>query len=196
MAGNYWAKFTNRRVSRRHAIAATGSVAAAAAFLAACGGDDDDSGGSGGSSGGSSSGGSSSGGSSSGSAGQSGLLANPTDDSGDRKRGGEINTPILNIGTATLEQSLGGNGAGSPLVHLAHSQLMRAKIGTFNDTPQGEWEPEFAESYEQSADGLQVTFKLRGMKFDDRPPRQHRGGRGLQLEALRGDQPESARARQ
>jgi peptide/nickel transport system substrate-binding protein len=171
MAGNYWAKFARNRVSRRHAILATGGAAAAAAFLAACGGDDDSNGGSSGSgSSGSSGSGSSSGGGTSGGAAQSGLLTTPTDDSGDRKRGGEINTPILNIGTATLEQSLGGNGAGSPLVHLAHSQLMRAKIGTFNDTPQGDWEPEFAESYEQSADGLQVTFKLRGMKFDDRPP--------------------------
>ena len=163
MANNYWAKFATNRISRRHAIKATGSVAAAAAFLVACGGDDDDAG-NGGSSG------SSSGGSTSAPADQSGLLITPTDESGNRARGGEINTPILNIGTATLEQSLGGNGAGSPLVHLAYSQLMRAKIGTFSNTPQGEWEPEFAESYEQSDDGLQVTFKLRSMKFDERPP--------------------------
>jgi ABC-type transport system substrate-binding protein len=163
MADNYWAKFTSNRISRRHAIKATGSAAAAAAFLAACGGDDDDdSGGSSSSSGGSSSG--SSGG------GSSGLVTTPTDETASRKRGGELNTPITNIATATLEQSLGGNGSGSALVHLAYSQLMRAAIGTFNDTPQGVWEPEAAESYEQSADGLQVTFKLRDMKFDDRAP--------------------------
>jgi ABC-type transport system substrate-binding protein len=172
MAGNYWAKFTSNRISRRHAIKATGSAAAAAAFLVACGGDDDDSGGS---SSGSSSGsgsGSSSGsgaGASSGSSTPTGLLAKPTDESGSRARGGELNTPI-NVSTATLEQSLGGSGSGSALVHLAYSQLMRGALGTYDETPQGVWEPEFAESYEQSADGLQVTFKLRGMKFDDRAP--------------------------
>ncbi len=76
----------------------------------------------------------------------------------------------VNVATATLEQSAGGNGSGSALVHSAYSQLMRAKIGTYKDTPQGVWEPEFAQSFEQSADGLSVTFKLRGMKFDNRAP--------------------------
>ena len=70
-----------------------------------------------------------------------------------------------------MEQSLGGNGSGSQLVHLTYSQLMRAKMSTHkNVPPASEWEPEFAQSYEQSADGLQVTFKLRGLKFDARPP--------------------------
>jgi peptide/nickel transport system substrate-binding protein len=166
MRDNYWAKLATNRISRRHAIKVTGSAAAAAAFLAACGGDDDSSSGS--SSPGSSSS-ATSGSSTSKPADQSGLLIKPTDESASRKRGGEINTPI-NVSTATLEQSLGGNGSGSALVHLAYSQLMRAKIGTYSAVPEGEWEPEFAESYEQSADGLQVTFKLRGMKFDPRPP--------------------------
>jgi hypothetical protein len=38
MARNYWAKFANNRISRRHAIQVTGCAAAAGAFLAACGG--------------------------------------------------------------------------------------------------------------------------------------------------------------
>jgi peptide/nickel transport system substrate-binding protein len=164
----YWSRFSTNRISRRHAIKATGSAAAAAAFLAACGGDDDDDSSSSSSS--ASSGSSSSGSSGGGGGASSDLLIIPTDDSASRKRGGELNIPTPGTSTATLEQSLGGNGSGSHLVHLAHSQLMRAKIGTFNDIPQGTWEPEFAESYEQSDDGLQVTFKLRGMKFDDRAP--------------------------
>jgi len=38
MATGYWSKIAGTRVSRRHAIVATGGSAAAAAFLAACGG--------------------------------------------------------------------------------------------------------------------------------------------------------------
>jgi ABC-type transport system substrate-binding protein len=154
-------------MSRRRALAAMGGTAAAAAFLAACGGDDDDAAPGGGSTGAATGGGSTGG--ATGPAASSGLLSTPTDQSASRKRGGELNIPT-NVATATLEQSLGGNGAGSALVHLTHSQLMRATIGTFDKVPLGEWEPEFAESYEQSADGLTVTFKLRGMNFDDRPP--------------------------
>jgi peptide/nickel transport system substrate-binding protein len=156
MSGGYWERFQQARVGRRRVLAATGASAAAAAFLAACGGDDD--GGSG---------------ATGGAKDTSGLLATPKDETSSRKRGGTLNLPVIpgqNTATATLEQSLGGNGSGSPLVHLAYSQLMRAKIATYPNTPASEWEPEFAQSYEQSADGLQVTFKLRGMKFDDRPP--------------------------
>ena len=54
--------------------------------------------------------------------------------------------------------------------------------------PQSAWEPEFAQSYEQSADGLKVTFKLRGMKFDNRAPTNGRvstsAGRQVQLGPL------------
>src|SRR5687768_17694985 len=148
MTANYWDRFTTRRLSRRRALLATGGTAAAAAFLAACGGDDDDDGGSGGGTG---------------PVDRSGLLTTPKDETSTRKRGGTLNIagPPAGIANATLEQALGGNGSGSVLVHHTYSQLMRAKIGTFNDTPQGEMEPEFAQSYEQSADGLKVTFKLR-----------------------------------
>jgi peptide/nickel transport system substrate-binding protein len=157
MAANYWDKFTTRRVSRRRALLSTGGTAAAAAFLAACGGDDDDGGGSGGGTG---------------AVDKSGLLSTPKDETSTRKRGGTLNIagPPAGTANATLEQSLGGNGSGSILVHTTYSQLMRAKIGTYENPAQGEWEPEFAQSYEQSADGLKVTFKLRGMKFDNRAP--------------------------
>lgn len=170
MEANYWHRFRATRLTRRRALTATGSVAAAAAFLAACGGDSNKSS-SGSSSGtGNSTGSTASGGTSgTGGAAATGLLANPTDQTSTRKRGGTLNI-AASVATATLEQSLGGNGSGSALVHSTYSQLMRAKIGTYKDTPQGVWEPEFAKSYEQSADGLTVTFKLRGMKFDNRPP--------------------------
>jgi peptide/nickel transport system substrate-binding protein len=38
---SYWNRFVGKRISRRHALAITGSAAAAAAFLAACGGGND-----------------------------------------------------------------------------------------------------------------------------------------------------------
>src|SRR5581483_6437502 len=166
MEPSYWEKFQTNRVTRRRALTATASAAAAAAFLAACGGSDDNK--SGGSGGSASSGGSSA------KKDSSGMLANPTDETSKRTRGGTLNISgsIGNnsLGTATLEQSAAGNGSGSLLVHSTYSQLMRAKIGTYKEPAKGEWEPEFAQSYEQSADGLTVTLKLRGLKYDNRPP--------------------------
>src|SRR5919106_958349 len=149
---SYWTKITTSRLSRRRALAATGGAAAAAAFLAACGGDDEGP---------------------EGPRDSSGMLITPKDETDGRKRGGTLNIAggSINVATATLEQSLGGNGAGSQLVHLTHSQLMRAKMSTYEEVPpESLWEPEFAQSYEQASDGLSVTFKLRGMKFDNRPP--------------------------
>jgi len=158
MTGDYWTKLTSNRLSRRRALVTTGAGALGAAFLAACGGSDDSGGGS----------------KDSGAAKKkdnSGLLASPTSDSSARKRGGTLNyVPRPALSSATLEQSLGGNGSGSILVHLAYSQMMRAKISTYDKVPESVWEPEFASSYEQSPDGLTVTFKLRGLKFDDRAP--------------------------
>jgi ABC-type transport system substrate-binding protein len=129
-------------------MAATGG-ATAAVLLAACGGDEDSG--------------------PKGPVDRSGFLIKPTDQTNTAKRGGTLNIAAA-VSTATLEQSLGGNGGGSLLVHNLYNQLMRIKMGVYDETPRGETEPEFAESFEMSADGLTVTFKLRGMKFDDRPP--------------------------
>src|SRR5262245_26212210 len=103
MESNYWNNLSAGRLSRRRALTLTGAGALGAAFLAACGGSDD------------------SDSKSSGSTKKkdtSGLLANPTDDSAQRKRGGELRLAQNLVSTATLEQSLGGNGSGSILVHL------------------------------------------------------------------------------
>jgi ABC-type transport system substrate-binding protein len=122
-----------------------GGAAAAAAFLAACGGSDKPSG----------------------PKDRSGFLIKPVDQTSAAKRGGTLN--IAGPTTTTLEQHLGGSGSLSFGAYV-YSQLMRLKLGTYDEPPQGAAEPEFAESYEMSGDGLQVTFRLRGIKYDNRPP--------------------------
>jgi len=156
MESSYWGKFTATRFSRRRALTATGVTAAAAVFLAACGGDDDKS--------------SSSSGSGGGAKDTSGLLLQPADQTSSRKRGGTLNLAVNGVIAAGLDQNIGGSGGGNSLVNSAYNQLMRAKIGTYNEVPDGTWEPEFAKSFEQSGDALSVTFRLRGLKYDSRPP--------------------------
>src|SRR4051812_35635836 len=105
MPSSYWDSMTSNRFNRRRALQATSAGVLGAAFLAACGGSDDSGGG----------------GKSTGPTTKkdsSGLLANPTSDSSARKRGGTLNyVPRPALSSATLEQSLGGNGSGSILVH-------------------------------------------------------------------------------
>jgi ABC-type transport system substrate-binding protein len=122
-----------------------GAAAAGAALLAACGGDAKPSG----------------------PKDRSGFLITPTDQTKTAKRGGTFN--IAGPTTTTLEQHLGGSGSLSFGAYV-YSQLMRLKLGTYEEPPQGAAEPEFAESYEMSGDGLTVTFRLRGIKYDNRPP--------------------------
>ena len=155
MDSNYWRRFTESRIGRRRMLATLGTTTAAAAFLAACGGDDDDDSGGGGTGG-------------TGAA-SSGLLTTPKDQTSTAKRGG-ANNVAANLATSTYEQTVNGSGSGGFLMPNVYSTLMRQKLGTYDKPPQGETEPEFAQSYEVSDGGLTVTFKLRGMKFDDRPP--------------------------
>jgi peptide/nickel transport system substrate-binding protein len=147
MTQSYWDRLLFKRIGRRRALAAAGTGALAAAMAAACGGDDD----------------------SSTPADRSGFLASPTDQTKEAKRGGTLNIAGA-ASTATLEQSLGGSGSGGLIIPNLYSQLMKINLGTYDEVPQGVTEPDFAESFEISGDGLTITFKLRGAKFDDRPP--------------------------
>jgi hypothetical protein len=126
---NYWNNVTRKRLSRRHALAVMGSTAAAAAFLAACGGDDDEGGS------GTTGGTGSTGGGATGPAGTSGLLITPVEQDSVAKRGGTLNIAGAPA-TATLEQSRGGSGAGGLQIPNAHSQLMRIKMGSYDETPE------------------------------------------------------------
>src|SRR5262245_21444213 len=98
----------------------TGGGAAAAAFLVACGGGKDKS-------------------AAAGPKDRSGFLKTPTDETKAAKRGGTLN--IAGATTTTLEQHLGGSGSLSFGAYV-YSQLMRLKLGNYNDPPQGATEPE------------------------------------------------------
>ena len=136
---NYWASMTSNRLSRRRALQTTGAGVLGAAFLAACGGSDD------------------SGGSKSSRLDHQEGQLRPPGQSDQRlfgaqaRRHAELRTASRIEHVRPWSSRLGGNGSGSILVHLAYSQLMRAKISTYDKVPESVWEPEFAQSYEQSA---------------------------------------------
>jgi ABC-type transport system substrate-binding protein len=150
---NYWSKVLDRRVTRRRAIAATGITAASAAFLAACGGGDDD-----------------------GPADiterdTSGLLSAITEEKG-AKHGGKF---IINNASNRDPLHLDGKAQGQVQLNffqsMAYEALVANKPGFKEPSTWSEVEPNLAESWEVSGDGLQITFKLRqGVKFHNKPP--------------------------
>jgi ABC-type transport system substrate-binding protein len=164
MSDSYWDKLTRTRLSRRRALLAAGTGSAAAAFLAACGGDDDDSASTG--AGGGSTGGATG---STGGAATSDLLIKPTDLTASAKRGGTLNI-FGNFSASHFEQLLSVSGSGGLLASKTYNTLTRQTLGTHNNLSQGEVEGEFADSWEMSADGLTVTYKVRPATFDRRPP--------------------------
>ena len=144
---SYWTRTLRNRITRRRAIASAGAGALAATFLAACGGGGDDEGVQGDA---------------------SGLLAKVEDTSREAKVGGTwvnpINADILNMDPY-------GVTIGSAHAPWGYSRFVIYKPAKFPESPQGEVEPDGAESWEMSPDGLTFTFKLRSnLKLDPRPP--------------------------
>jgi ABC-type transport system substrate-binding protein len=147
MASNYWQNLTNARTSRRRALIGAGSVAAAAAFLAACGGGD-----------------------SSGEKGSaSSLLGKPADTTAKAKRGG-IMFLSRNNNQADFDPLAGQGSMTSGQTAAVYSRLIAHKIGKHPDRVDGSLVPDAATSWEVSPDATQITLKLRGMPFDQRPP--------------------------
>ena len=147
MVEGYWRSILSRRLQRRRALRALGSVTASAALLAACGGDDDRSDqGSG-----------------------SDLVTKPEDTSKQAKRGGELKH-FRNAGTDNMDPYGSLSPITSSLAGLSYSRLTMLKAGYLEDSD-GEFVGDIAESWEWSPDRLQLTMKLRNdVKFHNIAP--------------------------
>ena len=131
---NYWTGVLDQRLSRRHAVTATGAGALGAAFLAACGGSD--------------SGGGSSGGN------KSSLVAPVVDETKNVKRGGVLKR-IVSSEWQPFDPML---SVAIPLGRI-YSRLFKVKAGHLEPTT-GTIEGDLAESWELSPDKLTLTVKL------------------------------------
>src|SRR5688572_3143819 len=141
MDHSYWNRFLGKRISRRHAMAVTGSTAAATAFLVACGSDGD-----GGSTG-------------SGTTGGTGAALDPT--SG--KVGGKLIWQGYGDPGGGRELIKIRNGGVLNLAGLTHDGLLEFAYGQPKYPGIGdEVLPALAQALpEISPDKLQVTFKMR-----------------------------------
>ena len=182
MESNYWNRTLRRRVARRRVLLGGSGAVLGAAFIAACGGDDDDddapsspsTGGATGSTGGASTGGggATGGGATGGGAtGASGLLTPAMDTTSSAVQGGVW--PHYTTTEVRTMDPLNNASVGSGINHQAwaYSRMFQWEPGILESPVGGAIVPDAAESFEQSPDGLTLTFKLRGdMLFDPREP--------------------------
>ncbi len=144
MAG-YW----STKVTRRRAVAglaATG-IGAAALGTVGCGGGSDDSG----------------------QEEASSLINKPVDSTSKVVKGG-IFSHFVTTEAANFDGLAGNNAAVSVITGFTYPFLVRNKMVKSPAAYTGEVEPDAAESFEVSTDGLQYTFKIRPSKLDARPP--------------------------
>jgi peptide/nickel transport system substrate-binding protein len=162
--GSYWNTFVGKRISRRHALAATGSAAAAAAFLAACGGGNNNK---------TSTGGGATGGATGATGGTGATGAS----------GAAIDNTKGTVGGKLIWQGYGDPGAGLELIKvgnagvyqmasLTHDSLLEFAYGQPKYPSIGnEVLPNLASALpEVSPDKLTVTFKLRKATFHNGQP--------------------------
>jgi ABC-type transport system substrate-binding protein len=153
MTTDYWHQALSQRLTRRRAVAAGAGVAASAAFLAACGG------------------GGSGGGTKAEDKDASGLLTKAQNTSATAKQGGTfpyfIQAEVITMDP--LNNASSGTGVNNQA--LAYSRFLQWKPGILETPVGGDFVLDAAEGFEQSPDGLKLTFKLRNdIKFDPRPP--------------------------
>src|SRR5207302_3908679 len=143
-----WSRLLEQRITRRRGFAATGAGVTAAALLAACG--------SSGSGGGAKKGDS------------TGRVTKPADTTKEAKRGGILKDYIRGE-PATLDP-FNPNAALNAVSRSVHGMLLREKVAHLG-LPDSAMEGDLAESWEFSADGLQINMKLRpNAKWHNKPP--------------------------
>src|SRR5437879_1872391 len=99
-----------------------------------------------------------------------GLIVTPEDTTKQAKRGGIYQSVVPNDET-NLDPFTTTRGAGSGGVEVAAYQKLLREKESIGSVKTQTFEGDAAESYELSADGLQLTAKLRpNNKFDPRPP--------------------------
>ena len=176
LPSNYWSRVLDNRISRRRGLTVAGAGVMSAAFLAACGGSD-----SGGNSGNDTKD-------------KASLVTKPEDTVKQAKKGGILKDRLLgDAPTMDVQQPI------SPLNRTArhvYNTLVRPKRNYLDET-NFDIEPDFAESWEVSPDGLTITMKLRAnAKWHNKAPVNGRAVDAsdvhLQLEPLR---PERSAAR-
>ena len=147
----YWQKLTERRFSRRRALAtvAAAGVGATALSLIACGGGSEEP--------------------SKGD--KSGLVYSPEETTSKAKTGGTFKGFDTSDPTSMDPLTSSAFQTTSTIAYWAYPRMLKWQLAKFPAEPEGGTEGELAESFEISADKLQVTFKLRqGMKWDARAP--------------------------
>jgi ABC-type transport system substrate-binding protein len=147
----YWDEFMQSRISRRRSLAVSGIAlgSAAALSLIGCGGGNDSNNGNE----------------------ASGILTKSSDTTKQAVAGGEFHDRIPSDANYYLLDS-NFNESGNPgIAGWVYPHFVKGKLGTVDNLPTGISEGDFAESWEQSPDGLKVTFRVRpGIKWDPRAP--------------------------
>lgn len=171
---SYWSSILQSRTSRRRALAWGGTAAAGlgALSLVGCGGDDDEDAqqpaGTNGDGGG---------------AQTSDLMPRPVDTTDSAVQGGNVGARISSD-RSWYSYDINNNSSGNDgIAGWVYSRFVKAKLGTRDSLPDGSVDGDFAESFEVSPDGLEVTFKVRsGIKFDSRPPTNGREGTAADMQ--------------
>ena len=147
MNSSYWSNLLDKRITRRRALGTTAGGLSATALLVACGGSSD--------------GGNKESAPS--------LLAKPVDTTSKAKRGGIMFLARPN-NPGDFDPLAGQGSMTSTHTSAVYSRLLSHKVGKYPNQVDGSLEPDAASSWEVSPDATQITLKLRGLKFDHRPP--------------------------
>ncbi len=152
---SYWRSFQNSRLTRRRALggALAAGSAAAALSMVGCGGGND------------------SGGAAKEEAKGSGLTYTPVDTTDKAKAGGDYKS-VLATDVVTLDPLSAATFNTLDIVAaFTYPRMLQFSLVKYPNSNTGQVEGQLAESYELSADKLQITFKIRqGMKWDPKAP--------------------------